>query len=90
MRADIVCHGLEVPQQLLRLVDNGLVLENGAVVCEVDSGGLRGVVVRETHGVTISLAESLQRGNGFYIVGPRLLWRVVFHAKCKRTLSETE
>ena len=35
MRADVVCDGFKVTQDLLRFIDDGLVLQNGAVVREV-------------------------------------------------------
>lgn len=40
LTADVVLGGLEGCEALLDLVDDGLVLEHGAVVCEVDGRGL--------------------------------------------------
>ena len=62
--ADVVGHGLEVLQQLLRLVNNGLVLQHRAVMSEVDGCRLRGVLVGEPLGIGVSLSEGLNSGNG--------------------------
>lgn len=65
MCVDIIGHRFEVFQQLLRLVNYGLVLQYGAVMCEVNSGRLRVVLSGEALGLRVSLAEGLERGNGF-------------------------
>lgn len=63
VRADIVCHRLEGLQDLLSLIDDVLVLENSAVVCEVEFGGLRFQRGGNTLGVAVTLPKSLERGN---------------------------
>lgn len=64
VRRDVVRDGLELAEQLLRVVDDGGVLQHGAVVRGVDGGRLRAVVLREALGLAVSLAEGLQRGDG--------------------------
>jgi hypothetical protein len=62
---DIIRHRFEVFQQLLCLVDYSLVLQYGAVMCEVNGGRLRVVLSGEALGLRVSFAEGLERGNGF-------------------------
>ena len=64
--ADIVGGGLEVLQVLLGVVNNSLVLQNRAVVSEVNGGGLAGVVVVDTLGIGVTLAEGLDGSDGLY------------------------
>jgi hypothetical protein len=49
---------------LLNLVHNGLVLQNGAVVCKVDFGWLFGQQLNPTAGILIALLEGLEGGGG--------------------------
>lgn len=60
----IVLGGLEGAEALLDLGDDGLVLEDGAVVGEVDGGGLLGQDLHLSAGVLVPLLESLQGGDG--------------------------
>ena len=64
VRRHVVRHGLEAGEGLLRLVDDGLVLEDGTVVRKVDGGGLRGELRRDALGIRMSLAEGLQARDG--------------------------
>ena len=64
MCVDVVCHGLEITQDLLRLIDDGLVLQHGAVVREVD-GRRSGVeLAGDALGIRVALAERLQGCDG--------------------------
>ena len=58
----IVCLGLECVELLLDVVDNGLVLEDAAVVVEVDGLGLLGEDGDLAAGVVVALLERLQSG----------------------------
>jgi len=49
---------------LLDLVDDGLVLQDGAVVCKVELGWLIGQHLNPTAGILIALLKSLERGGG--------------------------
>mgnify|MGYP007051635911 CR=1 FL=1 len=62
--ANVVGDGLELLQELLGLVNDSLVLQNGAVMSEVDGGGLIGVGGRHSLGVSVTLAEGLDSSNG--------------------------
>jgi len=66
MRIHIIRHGLELLQQLLGLIDDGLVLQDGAVVRDIDGGGLRGVLVVDELGVVVPFAEGLEGGDGLW------------------------
>jgi hypothetical protein len=46
------------------LVDNSLVLQNGAVVGEVNSGWLLRELLHAAAGILVALLESLKRGDG--------------------------
>jgi hypothetical protein len=48
---------------LLDLINNGLVLQNRTVVCEVDFGGLFGKLDNSATGVLIALLEGLKGGD---------------------------
>jgi hypothetical protein len=61
--ADVVRDGLEVAHGLLSLVHDGLVLEQRAVVRDVDSGGLVLESVGDALRVTVPLAERLERSD---------------------------
>lgn len=65
MGADIISDRLEVGQNFLGLIDDGLVLENRAVVGEVDSGRLRRELTLNALSVSMTLAEGLEGSNGF-------------------------
>ena len=69
MRADVVGHGLEVAQDLLGLVDDGLVLEHGAVVLEVEGRRLRRQRVARQLRVMVPLAERLKRCDRLCVLG---------------------
>lgn len=64
LSGNIVCHRLELFQGLLSLIDNGLVLENRAVVVKIDGGGGIAINMRQTLGLAVTLAESLEGGDG--------------------------
>lgn len=64
LAANVVGGGLEVLEALLDLVDNSLVLEEGAVGGEVDSRGLLGQLLDLAAGVLVALLEGLQGGDG--------------------------
>ena len=49
---------------LLDFIDHGLVLEDGAVVCEVDFGWLLGELLDSAAGVFVALLEGLEGGSG--------------------------
>jgi len=49
---------------LLNLVNNGLVLQNRTVVCEVDFGGLLGELGYSATGILVALLEGLEGGGG--------------------------
>lgn len=59
---DVVGGGLEGGEALLDLVDDGLVLEDGAVVGKVDLGRLLGQLLNLAPHVVVALLESLERG----------------------------
>lgn len=60
MRAHVVRNGLEIAEDLLRLIHDSLVLKDGAVVLEVDGGRLRGVLSIDALSVRVPLAEGLE------------------------------
>jgi hypothetical protein len=64
MAADVVRDRLEVAHGLLGLVHDSLVLEQRAVVRDVDSGGLVLESVGDALRVTVPLAERLERSDG--------------------------
>jgi hypothetical protein len=49
---------------LLNLVDDGLVLQDGTVVCEVDFRWLFGQQLNPTAGILIALLKGLEGGDG--------------------------
>jgi len=61
---NIVCRRLERIEMLLNLVNNGLVLQNRTVVCEVDFGGLLGELGYSATGILVALLEGLEGGGG--------------------------
>jgi hypothetical protein len=61
---DVVGDGLEVLEALLDLGDDGLVLQDTAVVREVDLGGQLRQGLDLAAGVLVALLEGLQRGDG--------------------------
>jgi hypothetical protein len=62
LAADIVGSGLEGLEVVLDLVDDGLVLEDTAVVGEVDGLGLLGQDLDLAAGIIVALLEGLQGG----------------------------
>lgn len=66
MSADIIGHGLELLEQLLRLVNDGLVLQHGAVVLDVHGRGLGFQRGLDALGVGVAFAECLQGRDGFW------------------------
>ena len=60
----IVCLGLESVKLLLDVVDNGLVLEDAAVVVEVDGLGLFGENGDFATRIVVALLEGLEGGGG--------------------------
>lgn len=63
MLAHIVGHGLEVAQDTLSLIDDGLVLEDRAVVGKVDGRRLGRVLAVNALGFGMTLTERLERCN---------------------------
>lgn len=64
LTGNIVGGGLEGLELVLDLVDNGLVLQDLAVVGEVDGLGLFGQKLNLATGIVVPLLESLERGSG--------------------------
>lgn len=64
LAADVVGGGLEGLEALLDLVDDGGVLEGGAVGGEVDGRGLLGKLLDLAAGVLVALLESLEGRHG--------------------------
>lgn len=64
LAGDIVGGGLEGGEALLDLVDDGLVLEDGAVLSEVDGRGELRQLLDPAAGVLVALLESLKGGGG--------------------------
>lgn len=62
--ADVVCHRLERLENALGLVDDSLVLNQRAILGDVDGGGLGGQLVVDTESLGVSLAESLEGCDG--------------------------
>lgn len=58
----IVCLGLESTERLLDFVDDGRVLENAAVITEVDSLGLLGEDGDFAARIVVAFLEGLERG----------------------------
>jgi hypothetical protein len=64
VRIHIISNGLEVLEDLFSLVNDGLVLQDGAVVIEVDGAGEAGVGTLETLSLAMTFTESLESRNG--------------------------
>ena len=64
VRGNVVGDRLEVLNDLLGLVNDGLVLQHGAVVREVDGRRLRGILPVFALRVAVALAEGLDAGDG--------------------------
>lgn len=64
LAVDIVGSGLEGLEVVLELVDDSLVLQDAAVVAEVNSLGLLGEDLDLAASLVIALLESLERGSG--------------------------
>ena len=62
--AHVVRDGFEVAEDLLSLVNDGLVAEDSAVVLEVNGRGLRSELRLNALGVAVPLAECLEGRNG--------------------------
>ena len=62
--AHVVRDGFEVAEDLLSLVNDGLVAEDSAVVLEVNGRGLRSELCLNALGVAVPLAECLEGRNG--------------------------
>jgi hypothetical protein len=60
MGVDIVRHGLEAFQQLLRLVNDALVAQHRAVVGDVDRSGFAGVLAVQPLRFRVALPEGLE------------------------------
>ena len=91
MRTDVVRDGLEVTQGLLHLVDDGLVLQDGAVVRQVDGRRLGVELAGDALGFRVALAERLQGCDGLC---DAMFWsedaRCEIRGKKMCTLSKTE
>lgn len=64
VRRHIVSDGLELFQKLLRLIYDSLVLQNRAVVREIDGSGLGSELCVHPLRVAVPLAEGLEGGDG--------------------------
>lgn len=64
LAGDVVGGGLECGEALLDLVDHGLVLEDGAVVGEVNGRGKLREGLDLATGVLVTLLEGLEGGDG--------------------------
>jgi hypothetical protein len=64
LAAHVVGGRLELAEALLDLVDDGLVLERGAVGGEVDGGGLLREQLDLAAGILVALLEGLEGGDG--------------------------
>lgn len=64
LAADIVGNGLEGLEVVLELVDDGLVLQDAAVVAEVNGLGLLGQDLNLAASLVAALLESLEGGGG--------------------------
>ena len=64
VRVNVISDRLERADELLGLINDCLVLENGTVVGKVDGGGLLAERCSRALGVGVALAEGLQRGDG--------------------------
>ena len=65
--ANIVCHGLILLQDFFGLIDDSLVLQYRAVVGEVNGGRLSFKLSVYPLGVTVTLAEGLERRDGLCV-----------------------
>jgi len=63
LTVQVIGGGLEGLEALLDLVDDGLVLENGAVLGEVDLGGLLLEELELAAGILVALLEGLEAGD---------------------------
>jgi hypothetical protein len=88
MSTNIICDRLVVLQLFLDLINNSLVLEDRAVVREVDSGWLRRGSLLDSLRVSVTLAECLQGGDGLCIIFSML--KIHRNKAAQRTFSETE
>lgn len=66
MRIHVIGDGCEVLEGLFGIVDNGLVLQDGAVMFEVDGAGKAGIAGGQALSLAMTFAERLQRGDGLY------------------------
>ena len=66
MSADIIRYGLEVLHDFLSLIDDGFVLQDGAIVGEINGRWLGVERAGDALGVAMPLPQSLQRGDRFY------------------------
>jgi len=60
----VICGRLELLQNLLCLINDGLVLQDGAVMGKIDCCWLIVILVRQSLSFGVTLAEGLQRSNG--------------------------
>ena len=62
----VVCDRLEVFQEFLGLVDDGLIFHHRTIMSQVDGGGLRSILDIQALGLCVALAESLECGDGLW------------------------
>jgi len=62
----VVCDGLEVFEEFLGLVYDGLIFQHRTIMSEVDGGGLRSILDVQTLGLCVAFAESLECGDGLW------------------------
>jgi hypothetical protein len=64
MGGHIIRHGFEAFQKLLRLINDTIVFQNSAVVRNVNSGGLGGVLSVDALSLGMPFTESLEGRDG--------------------------
>jgi hypothetical protein len=64
--AHVIRYRLELLEKFGSVIDNGFVLEDGAVVLNIDCGRLGGVLSVKTLGLAVSFAERLKGCDCFY------------------------
>ncbi len=66
MRIHIVSDGGKGLEGLFGFVDDGLILQDGAIMLEVDGARKAGIAGRQALSLAMTFAERLQRGDGLY------------------------
>jgi hypothetical protein len=63
--AYVVCYRPELPEQLGGIINNGCILEDGAVVLKIDCGRLGCILSLEALSFPVSFTERLEGRNCF-------------------------